>query len=105
MHITRRIRLSAWIAVTVVALALGRPVYVQAQDQQPAVALPTAPGASKAATDGPPSASLASLPGDNGSPVEPYLFLFILAGGGLIAVVAVRVADAVVRKGGMRRAA
>ena len=45
-----------------------------------------------------PTAAKASLPGDNGSPLEPYLFTFLLAGGGLICAIAVRVSDARVRR-------
>jgi hypothetical protein len=52
-------------------------------DAQSAPALPTAPGAAQAAVD--PTYARASLPGAHG-PVEPYLFLFILAGGGIIGV-------------------
>jgi hypothetical protein len=52
--------------------------------QTPA-ALPTAPGAGPKAAQGGYTAARASLPGDNGSPLEPYLFLFILAGGGVVA--------------------
>jgi hypothetical protein len=55
-----------------------------ARAQTPA-ALPTAPGAGPKAAAGGYTAAHASLPGDNGSPLEPYLFLFILAGGGVVA--------------------
>jgi hypothetical protein len=48
-------------------------------------ALPTAPDASPKAAQGGYTAARASLPGDSGSPLEPYLFLFILAGGGIVA--------------------
>jgi hypothetical protein len=47
--------------------------------------LPTAPGAGTKAGIGGYTAARASLPGDGGSPLEPYLFLFILAGGGIVA--------------------
>lgn len=53
--------------------------------------LPTAPGASKAIVGGP--TAEASLPGDGGSPLEPYLYLVILAGGGLLSGVAMSVID------------
>jgi hypothetical protein len=39
------------------------------------------------------------LPGDNGSSLEPYLFLFILAGGGIIAWVAAIGTDVRIRRG------
>ena len=52
-------------------------------------ALPTAPAASRAAIGGY-TAARASLPGENGSPLEPYLFLFILAGGGMSADCVIR---------------
>ena len=58
--------------------------------------LPTAPNAQRAA-DGGYTAARASLPGDNGSPLEPYLYLFILAGGGIIAAAGVAVTDRRVR--------
>jgi hypothetical protein len=60
------------------------------------VTLPTAPNAQKAA-DGGYTAARASLPGDNGSPLEPYLYLAILAGGGIIAAVGVGLSDRRVR--------
>jgi hypothetical protein len=67
--------------------------------QTPPAALPTAPGADRAVTTGAAAtAAKASLPGDNGSPLEPYLFTFLLAGGGLICAIAVRVSDARVQR-------
>jgi hypothetical protein len=63
-----------------------------ASAQSPAP-LPTAPGADRAVGTAPATAAKASLPGDNGSPLEPYLFTFILAGGGIIAAIAVKLCD------------
>ncbi len=60
-------------------------------------ALPTAPAASRAAIGGY-TAARASLPGENGSPLEPYLFLFILAGGGIVWVAFAIGADRYVRR-------
>ena len=62
--------------------------------QTPA-ALPTAPGADRGASQSqvPATAAKASLPGDNDSPLEPYLFTFILLGGGLICLIAVVVTN------------
>jgi hypothetical protein len=42
-------------------------------------------------------AAKASLSGDNGSPLGPYLFTFILAGGGIVCAIAVRLCDRGVR--------
>jgi hypothetical protein len=68
-----------------------------ASAQSPAP-LPTAPGADRTVNSGAPAtAARASLPGDNGSPVEPYLFMFILAGGGIIGVIGVKLSDRSVR--------
>ena len=64
---------------------------------QTAAPLPTAPGADRAVGSAPPTAAMASLPGDNGSPLEPYLFVFILAGGGIIGAIAVKLCDRGVR--------
>jgi hypothetical protein len=64
-----------------------------AMAQATPAALPTAPGADRTVGTAVSTAAKASLPGDNGSPLEPYLFTFILAGGGLICLVGVRLAD------------
>jgi hypothetical protein len=66
---------------------------VVASAQTPA-ALPTVPGAQRSVGTAPATSALASLPGDNGSPVEPYLFMFILAGGGIICFAATRFTNA-----------
>jgi len=68
-----------------------------ARAQAPA-ALPTAPGAAAKAGSGGYTAARASLPGDNGSPLEPYLFLFILAGGGIIGWAAALGTDVRIRR-------
>ena len=63
-------------------------------------ALPTAPGADRALEPAIPStAALASLPGGNGSPLEPYLFGFLFVGGGIIGVVAVKLTDRYLQNG------
>jgi len=81
------------LSAAVVVAAMAAAEVANAQTPH---ALPTAPGADKAER-GHATSARASLPGDNGSPVEPYLFLFILAGGGIIAGVAVNVTDRHVR--------
>jgi hypothetical protein len=91
----RRIRFSHIARATYVAIAFGC-MSLPAMAQSPA-ALPTAPGADRTVTDGPATAARASLRGDNGSPLEPYLFMFILAGGGIISAISVRLADARIR--------
>lgn len=48
-----------------------------AQDASPPVTLPTAPGAEKAVIGGPTQAA-ASLPGNGGSALEPYLVTWLL---------------------------
>jgi hypothetical protein len=69
------------------------PVAAQTPD-----ALPTAPGAERSVTaPAPPTSALASLRGDNGSPLEPYLFGFLFVDCGLIGVIAVKLADRRVR--------
>ena len=71
---------------TAFSLALFASGITVAGAQAPAPgALPTAAGAADKASQGGYTAARASLPGENGSPLEPYLFLFILAGGGIIA--------------------
>ena len=68
-----------------------------ASAQTPA-ALPTAPGADRAVGTAPATAAKASLAGDNGSPLEPYLFGFIFVGGGLIALLGVKLSDKAVQR-------
>ncbi len=76
---------SAVRVLTALVLAvLVRFVASTALAQTPG-ALPTAPDAAQKAGSGGYTAAKASLPGDHGSPLEPYLFLFILAGGGVVA--------------------
>jgi hypothetical protein len=58
--------------------------------------LPTAPAAERAGNGGYSYAD-ASQPGEGGSPLEPYLFLAILAGGGIIAGIAGVMTDRRVR--------
>jgi hypothetical protein len=60
-------------------------------------ALPPAPGAHDKAAAGGYTGARASLAGDHGSALEPYLFLAILAGGGLVAIILAFVADGAVR--------
>lgn len=81
------------LAFPLIVAAAGAPALVQAD---PVVTLPTAPNAQKAGDGGYTGAS-ASLPGDNGSPLEPYLYLAILAGGGILAALGVTVTDRRVR--------
>jgi hypothetical protein len=82
--------------------SLTRPILVAAiasagtAAQAAQVALPTAPAADRASIGGY-TAARASLPGDNGSPLEPYLYLAILAGGGIIAAVGVVASDRRIR--------
>jgi hypothetical protein len=75
---------------------------VGARAQSPG-ALPTAPGAADKAGQGGYTGARASLPGDNGSPLEPYLFLFILAGGGVVAWVLAIGTDITIRRSGVAR--
>jgi hypothetical protein len=89
------------LAVLAFVLATFFGASTIARAQAPA-ALPTAPGAAIKAGQGGYTGAKASLPGDNGSPLEPYLFLFILAGGGLIAWIFAIATDARLRKGAVK---
>jgi hypothetical protein len=85
--------------VLTLALPLAFTVFAGAgtiAQADPAVTLPMAPTAAKSG-DGGYTAASASLPGDNGSPLEPYLYLCILAGGGILAAVGVAITDRRVR--------
>ena len=47
----------------------------------------------------PSTAALASLPGGNGSPLEPYLFMAIFVVGGIVSVLGVKLTDRYLRSG------
>jgi len=83
---------AASIAFATLLWASAAPALAQTPaTQEPASAapagLPTAPASERAGNGGYTSAD-ASQPGEGGSPLEPYLFLTILAGGGIIAGIA-----------------
>jgi hypothetical protein len=88
--------LRATLVVGAVAIFAALPLASPAQTPG---ALPTAPGAGERAGIGGYTEAKASLPGENGSPLEPYLFLFILAGGGVIGWVLAITTDIRVRRG------
>jgi hypothetical protein len=81
-NVALRLRTAALCVALMLVAVVG--VAGRAQAQTPN-ALPTAPDAGPKAAQGGYTDARASLPGDNGSPLEPYLFLFILAGGGIVA--------------------
>ncbi len=68
---------------------------VQAQAQP----LPTAPGAQKAVSDGPRPQAPASVPGYGGSPLEPWLIVWLLPISGILAVGVATATDRAIRAG------
>ena len=87
------------LALCIALIAVGSIVTVgSARAQQAPGALPPAPGAGEKSASGGYTGASASLSTNGGSALEPYLFLLILAGGGIIAVVFAFAADNNVRK-------
>ena len=70
-----------------------------ARAQSPAPSSPAVPPAVvQRAGEGGFTAARASLPGENGVPLEPFLYLTILAGGGIIAFLVAVTTDMRVRQ-------
>ncbi len=74
----------AALVFSTVMWSMAGPALAQSSMDQGPAALPTAPAADRAGNGGYTAAD-ASQPGEGGSPLEPYLFLAILAGGGILA--------------------
>ncbi|GAC1548552.1 MAG: hypothetical protein NVS3B16_21580 [Vulcanimicrobiaceae bacterium] len=92
--------LASFLAAFVFAVALAAaPAY--AQNASPAAALPTAPGAQKAAEGGL-SQAPASLPGNGASPLEPYLVTWLLPVAGVIVAIVFVTVDKRLRATGGR---
>lgn len=83
----RTLPLAAFAFAFVLALGFAGARAALAQ-----VALPTAPAADRASQGGTTGAA-ASLPGENGSPLEPYLITWLLPASGIIAAIVVVVTD------------